>query len=87
MANQSYKTPMQSTMVIWNLTIWNPETFEIQISNGPVLKCSGFSYDYSYNPNHLKMWTFLSGFQMVFDKMASICPDFKLLGFWFSDPI
>ena len=24
---------------------------------------------------------------MVFDKMAAICPDFKWLGFWISDPI
>ena len=31
--------------------------------------------------------TFLSGFQMVFDKMAAISPDFKWLGFQISDPI
>ena len=46
----------------------------------------------SYSPNHLKngtfkIWTFLSGFQMVFGKMAAIYPDFKWLGFQISDPI
>ena len=54
--------------------------FEGRISNGPVFKWSGFSY--GYGPNHLKtgpfeIQTFLFGFQMVVDKMAAICPDFK----------
>ena len=31
--------------------------------------------------------TFLFGFQMLFDKMATICLDFKWLGFWISDTI
>ena len=35
------------------------------------------------NPNLPKM--FLSGFQMVFDKLMAICPDFKQLGFLISD--
>ena len=29
----------------------------------------------------------LSGFQMVFDKMAAICLDFKWSGFQISDPM
>ena len=55
--------------------------FEGQISNGPVSKWLGFSYQ----PFEIR--TFLSGFQMVFDKMVAICPDFKWLGFRISDPI
>ena len=44
-----------NTVGILNLTIPNPETFEIQIlegliSNGPVFKGLGFSYGFS--PNH-----------------------------------
>ena len=51
-------------------------------SNGPVFNRSGFSY----NPNNLKTEPFktfmlLSGFQMVFNKMAAISPDFKWSGF------
>ena len=66
--------------------------FEGRISYGPFFKWSGFSYGYSFSPNHLKtrpfeIWTFLSVFKMVFDKMAAICPDFKWLGFRISDPI
>ena len=34
-----------------------------------------------------KIRTFFSGFQMIFDKIASICPDFKWFGFWISEPI
>ena len=53
-------------------------------------KWLGFRYGYS--PSHLKagpfeIRTFSSWFQMVFDKMADICPDFKWLGFLISDPI
>ena len=63
-----------------------------RISNSPVFKWSGFTYDYNYSPNHLKtgpfkIQTVLSGFQIVFDKRASINPDFKWLGFWISDAI
>ena len=54
--------------------------FEGRISNGPVFIRSGFSYQ------PLEIRTFLSGFQIVFDKMAGICPDFKWLGFQISDP-
>ena len=66
--------------------------FEGLISNGLVFKWSGFSYCYSYSPNHLKtgpfaILAFLSVFQMVFDKMAAICLDFRWLGFQISDPI
>ena len=44
------------------------------------------NYGYSFSPNHwktgpFKIWTFLSGFQMVFDKIAAFCPDFNWLGF------
>ena len=40
------------------------------------LNPSGSGYNYSYGFNHLKtglvkIWTFLFGFQMVFDKMAA----------------
>ena len=46
--------------------------------------------DYDYIPNHLKtglfkLHTFLSGFQIFFDKMAAIYPDFKWLGLRVSD--
>ena len=53
---------------IWNPTIWNPETFEGQISNGPVIKWSGLSYGYSFSPYHLKTGPF---------KIWTFCPDFK----------
>ena len=50
---------------------------EGQISNGLVFKWSGFSNGYSYSPNQskkgpFKILMFLSGFQMVFDRMAII---------------
>ena len=69
--------------------------FEGRISNDPVFKWSGLSWwplSYGYSPNHLKtrpfkIRPFLSGFQMVFDKMAAICQDFKWLSFLISDPI
>ena len=75
------------TVGIWNLEIWNPETFEIQ-TFGRLdfkwfgFKWSGYSYAYSYSPNHSKtgpfeIRTFLSRFQMVFDKMAALCQDFR----------
>ena len=71
---------------IWNTTIRNPETLEIQTFWMWDFKWSGFSCSYIYSPNYLKtgkfkIWTFLSGFQMVFDKMVVICLDFKWLGF------
>ena len=55
-------------------------------------KWSGYNNGHSSSPNHLKtesyeIWMFLSRFQMVFDKMAAICPDFKWLCFRISDPI
>ena len=34
-----------------------------------------------------EIWTFLSGLQIVFDKLAAICLDFKWLGFRISDPV
>ena len=42
---------------------WNPETYEIQTFWRLDFKWSGFSYGYSYSPNHSK-----SGY---------FCPDFK----------
>ena len=62
--------------------------FDGQISIRPVFKWLGFNY----SPNHsktgsLKILTFLSGFQLEFDKMATICLYFKWLGFLTSDPI
>ena len=52
----------------------------VQFSNGRALA------GYSYSPNHLKtgpfkIWLFLTGFQMVFDKMAAICQEFYY-SFW-----
>ena len=57
---------------------WKSRFCEDCISKGPILKGSG----YSYGPYHLKtglfkIWTFLFRFQMVLDKMAAICLDFK----------
>ena len=38
----------------------------------------GSGYSFSYDPDHFKFGQkFLSGFQMDFDKIAPICPDFK----------
>ena len=61
-------------------------TFESQ-----VFEWSGLSFGYSYGPNHLKtrsfkIVTFLSRFQIVFEKMASFCPDFKWLASRFQIP-
>ena len=64
--------------------------FDSRISNGLVCKWSGFSYGDS--PNHLKtgpfkIWTFLSEFQMDFDKIAVTCPDFNGLTSSFQIPL
>ena len=69
---------MSSTVGIWSIS--------------PEFKWLGFSDSYSYSPDHLKtgpfkIRTLLSWFQMVFDKIAVICLDFKWLGFQISDPI
>ena len=74
---------IKSTVGIWNLIIQNLETFEIWTFWRSDFKGSGF--DYSYSPNHsktrlFKIRTFLFWFQMFFDKMAAICPDFKWAG-------
>ena len=66
--------------------------FEGRISNGPVFEWSGFSFGFGYSPNYSKtrpfeIQMFLSGFQMVSEKMAAVCPDFKWLGSRISDPI
>ena len=81
-----------TTVGIWNLSIWNPETFEIPTFWRLDFKWSGFSYVQIYSPNHLKtgpfkIGTFLSRFQMVFDKMAAIWLYFKWFGFQILDPI
>ena len=34
-----------------------------------------------------KIGVYMTGFQMIFDIMATMCPDFKWLGFWISDSI
>ena len=57
--------------------------FEGQISNAPVFKWPDFSYGYS--PNHsktgtFKIQTFLSKFQMVFDKMFPHLSRFQMVG-------
>ena len=90
-----FKTELQWGSKIRPFEIWEhlkSGIFEGWISNGPFFKWLGFSYGYSYSPNHLKtgpfqIRTFLSGFQMVFDLMAGICPDFNWLGFWISESI
>ena len=80
-----------NTVGILNPTIWNPDFLKVRFDD-PVFKWLGFNYGYSYSTNHLKtrtfeIWTFLSRFQMVLDKMTAICPDFKWLGFRISDHI
>ena len=65
--------------------------FEDWISKGPVFKGLGYGFSYCNGPKHsktepLQIWRFLFRFQMVFDKMAVICPHFKWLGFRISDP-
>ena len=61
------------------------------ISKGPVFKGLGYGFSYCSGSKHLKtgpfeIERFLLRFQMVFDKMAVICPHFKWLGFRISDP-
>ena len=73
-------------MGIWNPTILNPDFLKIRF------KWLGFRYGYSCSPNCSKTGPFkilmlMSRFQMVFDKMAAICPNFKWLGLQISDPI
>ena len=88
-------------MGIWipQFKIWKHSKswlFEDRVSNGPIFKGSGYRYGYrygySYGPNYLKtgpfkIQTFLSILQIVFDKMAAFCQNFKWLGFPISDPI
>ena len=74
------------TVGIWNPTIQNCTFWRSDF------KWLGFSYGYSYSPNHLKtrpfqIRTFLSKFQMFLtNKMETICLNFKWLGFQISDP-
>ena len=73
-------------------TITLTESVKQTIQQSDSFHMVGLSYGYSYSPNHskirpFKICTFLSGFQMVFDKMAAICPDFKRSGFGISDHI
>ena len=54
--------------------------FEGWNSNGLVFKWSCFRYSYSLNHSKtgtFKIWMLLSGFQMVFHKMAAICTNLK----------
>ena len=92
-----------STEGIWNPTIWNLETLEtLTLWRSdfiwPGFQMARFSNGWALTmalaivPNHLKttpfeIWMFLSGFQMVFDKIAAICSDFKWLGFRISKHI
>ena len=100
--NQSDKISqtLQQSFQSWKCNIqWESEydhmksgLFKGQISDGPVFKQSCFSYGCSFSTNHSKtkpfeIRTFLSGIQMVFDRMGAICKDFKWLGFRISDPI
>ena len=57
-------------------------TFLLQILYGLVFKWLGLSFGYSYSMKHsktgpFKILTFLSGFQIVLNKMAAICTDFQ----------
>ena len=74
------------------MTIQNSDFLKIGFQMVQFMKGWCNSFFYGYGPNYLKtsqfkIQTFLSGFQMFFDKMAFICPDFKWLGFQISDPI
>ena len=78
-------------MGIWNTTIQNPKTFQIQTFcrldfKWSVFKWLGISYCYNYSPIIRKL-DILSGFQVVFDKMATIWLVFTRLGFRISYPI
>ena len=58
--------------------------FDGQISNGLVLKWSGFSCGFSANLSITRLFKirkFFPGFQIVFDKIEAIYLDFKWLGF------
>ena len=73
------------TVGIWNLTIWNPEIFEIWAFWRSVFEWSGFSYGYSYSRNHLKtgpfdIRTFLSRFQMGFLQNGGHFSGFQMVG-------
>ena len=75
------------TVGIWNSTIWNPDFLTngfqmVLLSNGQVVAMA-----MAMKTGPVKIEMFLSEFQMVFDKMAPICPDFKWLGIRISDPI
>ena len=75
---------------IWPLNIrkhLKSRLLEDWISNGPVFKGPGCSYGQDNSKTGpIKILTFLSGFHMVFDKMAVICQDFKWFGFRISGP-
>ena len=65
-----------SAVGIWNATIWSPDFLKVGFQIVRFL--NGFSYSLNHSktgPFEIK--TFLSGFRMVFDKMAAICPDFR----------
>ena len=61
--------------------------FEGHISNGWALAMAIAIVPTIQKPDHSKSGLFLFRFQMVFDKMAVICPDFKWVGFRISDLI
>ena len=61
--------------------------FEGRISNGLALAMAIVIVPTIQKPDHSKSGKFLTRFLMVFDKMAAISPDFKLLGFQILEPI
>ena len=63
------------------------ELFEGRISNGRALTMAIATVPTIQKPAHSKSGLLLSGFQLVFHKMAAISLDLKWLGFWNSDPI
>ena len=75
----------------YRVGIWNLETFEIRnlwkYNFQMVLVLAMAIAQTIQKLDHSKAATFLSRFQMVFDKMAPICLDFKWMGFRISDPI
>ena len=61
--------------------------FRGRISNGRALTMAISIVPTIQKTEPFKIRKFLSGFQMVYEKMAVICMDFKWLGFQISDPI
>ena len=91
----------KSTVINWipeTRNMVHPKTghFSVQYSNGPTnpdflkinLKIQTFlRSNFKWSGFQKVELQLQSRFQMFFDKMAVICPDFKWMGFQISDPI